>query len=132
MTLRLAAIAAAGGAGFALAGAMGALMLGAALLAVNLVWQRLWTRNAPIQPTTAACARCATGEQFQEVPDALDDVARTRGWDLAKLYAIAWMSCHDTPATLEDLERRYEEGAGAAPTDVLCGRPRQISLPPGQ
>jgi cytochrome c-type biogenesis protein CcmH/NrfG len=129
MTLRLAAIAAAGGAGFAVAGAIGALVVGAALLALSLAWPRLRMCKTAIPRAAAPPTGCASEEHLQEVVDSLDDVARARGWDIEKLYAIARMSCRDGSASIEELECRYQAGdrTRTPQTDAQGAQSRRIA-----
>lgn len=97
-----------GTAGFLAFNVMGAVVAVLAWSAALLAWRRMRLVSVVRRSLPARAAPPILYADIEEVIDALDDVARERGWDVAKRLAISRLVCENRTTAIAELERRYD------------------------
>jgi hypothetical protein len=110
MIIHAAMLIAAGAAGLVLGGTAGA-AAGVSVYAVVLIAWCLVSVSAQVLPEPVEPPQFAAYEEIEEDIDSLEELAQERNWDPGKRLEIARMA-HEYPImTIDELERRYEDGA---------------------
>ncbi|MFN0038857.1 MAG: hypothetical protein ACKVP2_05050 [Burkholderiales bacterium] len=108
------AFVATGTAGFLAGGTTGAVAGVLAWTVLLIARWRLRERDTKALPGPSKPQASAYAE-IEDVIDRLDDIARERNWDLGKRFVIARMACENRTMSIDELERRYDQGLGSAP-----------------
>ena len=109
MIIHAAFLIATGAVGLVMGGAAGA-AAGVGAYAVGLITWCLVTINAEVLPEPVEPPQFSAYEEIEDDFDSLEQLAQERSWHPDKRLAIARMA-HEYPImTIDELERRYEDG----------------------
>ena len=99
------------------------LIIGVLLVLIALWRVRVRASQTLLQPS--ANAHYQTYAHIDEILDRLEDLSQQRNWDIDKRFEVARMACENPAATIDELERLFDEGHRSSFDDPVASMPEK-------